>query len=280
MVAFTSVATSASPQGKFQTAAPRILVGRRLGWLAAVLVVLAPGLHGQSAPPATPPLGAQPGELLTFSATWRLWHAGDATVRFEDVGPNRRVIFHAESAGIASVLFPVHDHSESLYAPQAFCTLQVIKDTSEGRRKRHTAILYHPEQQQLVLDEQNLSAKPVVSKHEVKPIPGCVLDLFSSLAYVRSLPLAVGEVYNCPVNDGGQTAEVRVVADLKERIVTPAGAFATIRTEPTVFNNQVFQRSGKMWVWFSDDARHLPVKIQAKVSWGTITALLTKVQER
>ena len=259
------------------TSRGRRRVGGSWGWTAVILVACAAVVHGQS-PPVQ--LGARSGEVLTYSATWRLWNAGNAGISFQDVGPNRRVDFRAETTGIAAVLFPVHDHSESLYAPQAFCTLQVIKDTSEGRRKRHTAILYHPEQQKLVLDEQNLDRKPVVSKHEVKPIPGCVLDLFSALAYVRSLPLAVGEVYNFPVNEGGKTAEVRVTADLKERIVTPAGAFTAIRTEPTVFNQQIFQRAGKMWVWFSDDARHLPVKLQAKVSWGTITALLTKVQEK
>lgn len=217
------------------------------------------------------------GEQLTYTATWRLWKVGTATITLDTRDVMRHILFSANSMGVANVLYPVHDRIESTYDPLFFCATEVRKDTVEGRRKRRTRILYHPNQHNLVLDEDNLNDSPPTAKHEVKPISGCVLDLFSALYYVRSLPLQVGEVYNFPVNEGGKTAEIQLTADLKESVVTPAGTFQAIRTEPTVFNNKVFHRTGRMWVWFSDDNRHLPVMVKARVSWGTITAVLTSI---
>ena len=219
------------------------------------------------------------GERLAYSATWRLWKVGTATLTLDTHNVMRHILFSANSMGVANVLYPVRDRIESTYDPLFFCATEVRKDTVEGRRKRRTRILYQPNQHQLVLDEDNLNATPPASKHEVKPIAGCVLDLFSALYYVRSLPLQVGEVYNFPVNEGGNTVEIQLTADLKETVVTPAGTFQAIRTEPTVFNNNVFHRTGRMWVWFSDDNRHLPVMVKAKVSWGTITAVLTGISK-
>lgn len=189
----------------------------------------------------------------------------------------RHIFFSADSLGVANVLYPVRDRIESTYDPLFFCATEVRKDTLEGRRKRRTLIRYEPRQHQLILDEDNLNETPPAAKHQVKPIDGCVLDLFSALYYVRSLPLTVGEVYNFPVNEGGATVEVQLTAEMEETVVTPAGTFKAIRTEPTVFNNGVFHRTGRMWVWFSDDDRHLPVMVKAKVSWGTITAVLTSI---
>jgi hypothetical protein len=219
------------------------------------------------------------GEHLEYSGTWRLWHAGFATADLKQADGNEEIEFAADTVGIVSVLYPVRDRIESRYDPETYCATEVVKDTVEGRRKRHTAIFYQPDVHQLVLDEQNLNNRPPTSKHEIKPIPGCVLDMFSGIYYVRTLPLRVGEVYNFPVNEGGNTIEVQVVADLKETITTPAGTFNTIRTEPKVFNHKLFKRKGRMWIWFSDDDRRLPVMLKAKVLWGTITATLTRYTE-
>ncbi len=233
-----------------------------------------------AAPPVAPaPAKIPAGERLYYSATWRLWPAGNALLTLGSRGKMRDITFSAASAGVVSVLFPVRDQIESTYNPEDFCTHRVWKDTLEGRRKLRTRIVYQQHRRRLILDETNLSGKRPQHKHAQMPISGCVLDLFSALYYVRSLPLKINEVYNFPVNEGGRTVEVRLIPDLKETVITPAGTFHTIRAVPHIFNTAVFRRPGQMWIWFSDDARHLPVMVKAKVSWGTIIAKLTKYTE-
>ena len=219
------------------------------------------------------------GERLYYSATWRLWPAGNALLTLGRRGRDRAITFSAASTGVVSVLFPVRDQIESFYNPSDFCTTSIRKDTLEGRRKLRTRIVYNRQRRRLTLEETNLSGHRPKYKHVRLPIPGCVLDLFTALYYVRELPLKLNEVYNFPVNEGGRTVEVRLIPDLKERVVTPAGTFNTIRAVPHIFHTAVFHRPGRMWIWFSDDRRHLPVMVKAKVSWGTIIAHLTRYVE-
>jgi hypothetical protein len=239
--------------------------------------MLLAGLLLAAAPPPTPPPAAPslPAGVLHYQAHWRLLPAATATLTWSEAGGLRKIQFSADSNPLISLFYPIRDRMTSWYDPASLCTTAVDNDDTEGRRHRLTRIRYLAAQNQLILDETNPTTQPPSVKHEVKPIPGCVMDLFSALDYARAQPLHVGDVYTFPVNEGGTTANVRLTVDLKETVTTPAGRFTAVRTEPTVFDDAVFHRSGQMWVWFSDDARHLPVQVEAKVSWGTILVQLT-----
>lgn len=240
-------------------------------WLALPLLLPLPLWLPPARPPQSPPL---PPATLHYAATWRLLPAGQATLRWSNLHGQRQITFSADASRLVALFYPLRDRMQSLYDPQSFCTTSVDNDTLEGRRHRQTHILYQPGLKQLTLDETDLSHQPPVAKHEVKPIPGCVLDLFSALDYVRAQPLRVGDVYNFPVNEGGQTGEVRLTVNLRETVTTPAGRFTAVRAHPTVLDPKALRRPGQMWIWFSDDARHLPVQVETKVSWGTLIAQL------
>lgn len=217
-----------------------------------------------------------PAGTLHFTATWRLLPAGEATMAWSDAGPGLRAIqFTADASRLVALFYPLQDRMRSVYDTASFCTTAVDNDTLEGRRHRQTHIRYQRDLGQLTLDETDLVRSPPVAKHEVKPVPGCVLDLLSALDYVRAQPLHVGDVYHFPVNEGGATGEVQLTVDLRETIATPAGRFSAVRAHPVVLDPGVLARPGKMWIWFSDDARHLPVQIESKVSWGTLIAQLS-----
>ncbi len=175
---------------------------------------------------------------------------------------------------MVDLFYPVHDVMESTYDPATFCTSSVVNDTVEGRLHRLTKIQFQPEQHRLILDETDPGFTSSPPKHEVKPIPGCVADLLTALDYMRAQPLHVGDSYSFRVNEGGDTSDVRCTVDLRETITTPAGRFATVRVHPTIIAGGS-KKLGELWVWFSDDARHLPVQIQTHAFWGTLTAQLT-----
>src|SRR6185437_685259 len=177
--------------------------------LLAALSLLGAQIAPSAAPPA--PLGE-----LHFVAHWRLLEVGTATLTSGDVGGLRQIRFSADSNGVVNLFYPVRDDNE----------------TSEGRRHRKTEIVFAPDQRQLVLDETDLAAKPPVAKHEVKPIPGCVLDLLGALEFLRAQPLHIGDRYAMQVNQGGATRDVQVMVDLHETVATPAGRFSAVRVTP------------------------------------------------
>ena len=57
-------------------------------------------------------------------------------------------------------------------------------------------------------------------------------------------------------------------------IVDQAEAFKTLRVQPTA-DAGVVKNRGNIWIWYTDDERHLPVQMRARLFWGTITFRLT-----
>lgn len=99
--------------------------------------------------------------------------------------------------------------------------------------------------------------------------PG-TFDFVSAFYRGRALPLVVGEVYNFTVRgeSGEYQAELKVVG--KETIRTNVGSFPTIVTQVKVANSPIT----RMKIYFSDDERHVPVLLSARVSSGDLTAEL------
>jgi hypothetical protein len=74
-----------------------------------------------------------------------------------------------------------------------------------------------------------------------------------------------------------RTVTVGMKAETREEIKTPAGTFQTIKVEATA-DEGVVKNRGHIWIWYTDDARHLPVQIQARLFWGTITFHLQSIE--
>lgn len=258
--------------------AARIALGLTLGMvlLTGIVIAGAPARPVRAFTPASPPPAPSlPDGVLHYTAHWRLLPAATATLAWSETGGLRQIRFTADANPIISLFYPIRDRMTSWYEADSLCTTAVSNDDIEGRRHRQTQIQYHPDQHQLILDETDPATRPPTVKHEVKPIPGCVLDLFTALDYIRAQPLRLGDTYAFAVNEGGRTSQVQARVDLKETVSTPAGRYTCVRVTPTVEDPAALNNPGRMWAWFSDDARHLLVQIEARVSWGTLTAQLT-----
>ena len=108
----------------------------------------------------------------------------------------------------------------------------------------------------------------IPSKVGLGTFPG-TYDLLSALYRVRALPLTDGSSYFLTViHDSEQyDAEVKVVG--REQLKTNVGSFNTIVTRLIVKSHDYNLR-----VYFSDDERHVPVLITAKLASGEIRAEL------
>ncbi len=217
------------------------------------------------------------GQTLHYTAEWRLWTAGSAAVRMDAVGTEQHLTATADSAGFVALLYKVADRFESYFDRQTFCSSRLTKHTEEGRHQRDTLIRYDYVRRKAVLDEKNL--KSGESKHTEEDIPGCVTDVVSAIFYVASLPLAPGNTYMFPLNDGGKTVDVRAHVEAREEIKTDVGTFKTIRVQPEA-ESGVLKNRGKVWVWYTDDAVHTPVQMRARLFWGTLTFRLSRIERQ
>ena len=218
------------------------------------------------------------GLTLVYQAEWRLWTAGKARFTLEDAGSNtQRITGTAESAGFVSSLYPVHDRFQSVFDRRNFCSQSINKHAEEGFHKRETLINFNYSRRKSILDETNLKSNEV--KHVENDIPGCTTDVLSGMFYVAAQKLNVGDSYVFPLNDGNKTLDVTVRVEAKEQIKVPAGVFNTIRVAPTATAG-VLKEKGRVWIWYSDDARHTPVQMRARMLWGTLTFKLLSTEQK
>jgi hypothetical protein len=215
---------------------------------------------------------------FVYQVEWRLWQAGTATLGLTaDTNGAMRSSASADSAGVVSVLYPVHDLFQGVFDPRSFCSQSITKHIEEGFHEHETLISFNYGRRRSMLDETNLKNND--RKHQESDIPACVTDVVSGIFYVASLPLHPNSSYTFPLNDGGKTVDVTVEAEEREAVTTPAGEFQTIRVSPQAASGPVKDK-GQIWIWYSDDARRIPVQMRARMFWGTLTFKLLRIEKK
>jgi len=235
---------------------------------------------GAQTPPLTPP---RPGynfpahETLTYTVDWRVFPAGTTVMRLEQQGDIERVSASGDTLGAINLIFRVSDRFQSSFNRRTGCSQGFAKQLQEGRRQVSTDLKFDYAQGKARLYEKNLVRG--TSKESEAPIGPCVTDLLSAIFYPASQALTPGESFRVPVADAMHTVAVTMKVEARETVRTPLGTYQTIRVQPTAAAGVVKAR-GNIWIWYTDDDRHIPVQMRARLFWGTITFQLTALEQK
>ena len=256
-------ALSLSPRGGGQVTSGHVLGGQILGIgrpaAAVVIPTLQPPENGYVFPAR---------QTLTFSVDWRVFQAGTAIFHLEQQGNTEKVTATADTVGNVNMLFPVVDKFQSGFDVKSGCSTGFAKQLQEGRRRVTSDLTFNYSIGKQ--SEVNRNLLKGTTENRQASIPACVQDSLSAIFYVASQPLVIGKTIGFPLADAMRTVTVNMKVEGREEIKTPAGIFQTIRVQPTAEEGVVKNR-GAIWIWYTDDARHMPVQIRCKLLWGTIT---------
>ena len=239
------------------------------------VLALAAVAHGQQVATLAPPRAGYSFPLkqtLTYAVDWRVFPAGTAVMHFEATGDRERLTANADTIGAINLIFHVGDRFQSNFDRVKGCTYEFDKQTVEGRRQINSTLKLDYAQSKSILDEKNLVTGQ--TKHLESSIPGCLTDLLTGVYYASSQPMALGKNFVIPVVDAQRAVPVTMKVEGREEIKTPLGTFKTLRVQPTA-DAGVVKNRGNIWIWYTDDERHLPVQMRARLFWGTITFHLT-----
>lgn len=105
-------------------------------------------------------------------------------------------------------------------------------------------------------------------------VPSNIHDLTSALMWLRLQPLQPGDRHEIPVCSGSKqfTLVAQVVG--RETIETPAGTFPSIKVQVRTGFDGKFSTKRDTFVWLSDDARHVLVRMSADFAVGSVVATL------
>jgi hypothetical protein len=243
-------------------------------FLFAALFLLA---ASPSSPADTPPAPAN--ETLQYKIEWRLVRAGTVNLDWNRSGEGYQARLQLRSTGLVSMLYKVDSLYQAEMSPE-LCAIDSLLTANEGSRSRETKVTFDAERGKASYLERDLKKNATVATKEIE-IPPCVLDVMGGLYRLRRMNLPVGKSAEIPISDGKKSVMARIEAQQKESVETPAGNFKAVLYEAFLFNNVLYRRSGRMFIWLTDDERKLPVQIRFRLSFpvGTVTLQLEKTEK-
>jgi hypothetical protein len=235
---------------------------------AFAVTAIARGQQPVSLTPPRPGFSFPQRQTLTYAVDWRVFPAGIAVIHFEAAGVHERIAATADTIGAINLLFHVADRFQSDFDRERGCTYAFDKQTVEGRRQINSTLAIDYANSKSILDEKNQVTGQ--TKRLEAPVRGCLTDLLTGIFYASSQPMVPGHNFVIPVADAMRTVPVTMKVESREEIKTTFGTFKTVRVQSTA-DAGVVKNRGNIWIWYTDDDRHLPVQMRARLFWGTIT---------
>ena len=216
-------------------------------------------------PPAATPVQQKfvEGETLDYTLTWLKITGGTARMTISPQGEGSfRITSVAHSSPSFSRFFKVRDQIETIVARNDFSTTRYVKRLDEDGDQI--------EEVTVIDDGVATRTRKKVKKINV---PRPVFDPISLIYLLRLRDLTPGKVHDFELIADGKLYTVHARAVRREKVQTPAGTFNCIRVEPQMISAGV-ERDERLFIWYTDDERRLPVRIRTEVKVGAITATL------
>lgn len=213
-------------------------------------------------------------EKFVYDLRWTGIKAGTASLELRNDGDRVKILSTARSAEWISVFYTVDDRAESTLVKKSpegdLRPSQYKLKIREGRHRRDKEILFDYDKNLAVYIDHLKNER----KHsEISPP---VFDPLSGFFYLRSLELSVGQPVYITIFDSKKVWNVEVQILKKEKITLPSGTISTILVKPLMKSEGIFSRKGEIFIWLTDDVKHIPVRMQTKVAIGSITATLVQ----
>lgn len=213
------------------------------------------------------------GEQMDYKMGWEFVMAGTAhlTVTRDSYGQHHQRI-NARTNKVFDIFKKVRDTIEG----DGYCDENNNWRSTRFYVKQHER---HYRAEKLTVfneagDKVNYSQNKKTDSYEITTEHMHVLDAFYK---IRSMELEPGKSYSIPVFDSRKIYQLVVnVLPKTKKIRSPWGELVDcLVIEPKLKTAGVFSSKGKIKIWMSNDARHIPLKMSAKIKIGRIMAYLT-----
>jgi hypothetical protein len=193
--------------------------------------------------------------------------AGSVEFRCKNETLGSKAIYHITAVGktipFYDHLYKVRDHYETFIDTGSLLSYQFNRSVLEGGTKKYENIRF------------NRAVQTAITDSGVYKVPACVQDVLGALYYIRNMSvekLKAGNKIDFEMFLDNQVYKSYVRYIGKEIITTKYGKFRAIKIRPLLIKGTMFDSGEKMTVWVSDDANHIPVRIQSSIKIGSVKA--------
>jgi len=209
------------------------------------------------------------GESITFKVFYNVIgfyvDAGTASFTANHARYNNRPVYHIVGLGSSNPTydwaFRVRDRYESYIDTQTLKPVKFIRNVDEGGYKKFEDVQF------------NHTNGTALSNDKTFKVPSCVQDVLSAVYYARNIDFnqyKTGDKipFTMFLDDEVHNLYIRYAG--KETIKTRYGKFKSIKFKPMLIKGTLFEGGEKMTVWVTDDANHLPLRIESPITVGSV----------
>ncbi len=217
--------------------------------------------------------GAAPysaGERMGFAINYLGMRMGTAAINvLEGRGSTVPVLLEAHTTGLAGAVYDFDEKLTSNIDPESGLPGSFVLDTDERGRKHYDTTEYDRAAGKAVVIQRGKTT----SRDEVSVPPG-TLDFVALVFRLRRMPLQPGDRHTFPVLSGDKVSQVVTEVMGRETVRTRAGRFVALKVRiPTGFTGNFSERN-PTYLWLSDDAARLVVRLSTDFSFGGAVAEL------
>ncbi|BCS34681.1 hypothetical protein TBR22_A39070 [Luteitalea sp. TBR-22] len=219
------------------------------------------------------------GETLTYDVSWSDYlTAGAATMVVRDkrasYGSTAWYVFaEGRPTALLSKLYSVYYKADSLMDAYTLFPQRGSVFSNENGRQRMKETRFEQARRSAVFQMRTSTTMQVD-----QTLPGPTHDGLSALMAMRTMNLAPGASTSFGVSDSGYLYRVTLTVGAKESIKTGLGQVGGWKIVPSI-RDQKGQVVGRgLAVWISDDARRLPLRIQAQLPVGSFVLTLKEAR--
>ena len=218
----------------------------------------------------------QDGEWLRYKVNYGWFNATTATLEVEKKRLDEKELYHikgkGKTTGLIDVFFKVRDKYESYVYTNSIKPYKFIRQINEGGYRKDKAIYFN---------HKNLSAevhnykKERLSQHEIK---NGTQDLISATYYLRNQidinNLKQDDEFRLNLFFDEENFDFKTIYLGEETIDTEFGLITCLKFRPYVKTGRIFDEKESVTFWITKDDNKLPIKIEAKLTVGSLVARL------
>jgi len=216
------------------------------------------------------------GEQLTFNVGWEFINAGSAVMKVNTPSDNTYQIHtDARTNKFLDIFKKVRDTIIS----NGVCVNGKMQSTDfdliQNERK------YHAKKEARFDWQHNKVFYTQNKKTDSYDVAAGHLNVIDAFFRVRSAKLIAGQTLSIPVFDSRKTYDVVVTVGKKKKLLRApwGGHVECISIEPMLKTEGIFSSKGKLKIWVTNDSRHIPMKLVAKIKIGHIVGTLVDYKE-
>jgi hypothetical protein len=215
------------------------------------------------------------GETLTYDVSWSSYlTAGTAVTAVKEKKPSfNSTAYYITAEGrptpLLSKLYSLYYKMDTLIDSYTLLPQRGSIYSEEGKRHRFRTTTFDRKANKVFFEYQ--ATTTVTDTFSTSPV---AQDALSAIYVLRAVPFKTGDRMTMPVSDAGTNYKGQFEIGPSERVKTGIGELTAWRIKLTLFDDQNRAVGRNLALWISDDARRLPVKLQAELTVGSFNLIL------